>query len=193
MISNWVTYVLSWFQGKTETAKQALDALVALRAAELEASDRADERRHVEAMGMQSLLAEAMQRLGPAAVMYAAPVGNSVSTASFRSGIHPPAVVDVEGAEQIRKTNAVEWTQLGEMTLRTEGFKFHTSGLSVEHPDRDGFLMAKVSDPMFEQEENAYTEAAARKAAIVVLARRGYRNGALEQIDIVDFIRETDA
>ena len=69
---------------------------------------------------------------------------------------------------------------------------FHTNGLSVENPDRDGFLMAEVNDPAFEKEENAYTLAAQKRARIEVLARRGYKNGKLSKIMILDFVREID-
>jgi hypothetical protein len=74
--------------------------------------------------------------------------------------------------------------------LRTDGFKFHTNGLSIENPEGEGYLMAKVSDPAFLEPENAYTEAAQRRSQIVVLARRGYQDGKLVRIDIVDFKNE---
>jgi hypothetical protein len=53
--------------------------------------------------------------------------------------------------------------------------------------------MARVYDPRFQEAENPYTEAASRHAEIVVLARRGYKNGELVRIDIVDFVREIAA
>ena len=117
-------------------------------------------------------------------------MGRSVDSASFIAGRHDPTRIGVNEADAIRASNELDWGPIGEMELRTDGFKFHTSGLSVEHPDRDGYLMAKVSDPSFAKEENAYTEASQRRSRIVVLARRGYRNGVLQQLDIVDFVRE---
>ena len=50
--------------------------------------------------------------------------------------------------------------------------------------------MARVRDPRFEQDDNPYTEAAQRRAEIVVLGRRGYKDETLTGIDIVDFLRD---
>ncbi|SCY03146.1 hypothetical protein SAMN05660666_00665 [Novosphingobium aromaticivorans] len=50
--------------------------------------------------------------------------------------------------------------------------------------------MAKVSDPKFKDEENVYTEAAQRRSAITVLARKGYRGGKLAAVEIVEFLNE---
>jgi hypothetical protein len=99
-------------------------------------------------------------------------------------------LVDTGDADQIRDLAELTWEPLAEIVLRTDGFRFHTSGLSIENPERNGFLMAKVIDPRFDKPENAYTEAAQRNSQIVVLARRGYKNGELVRIDIVDFVRE---
>jgi hypothetical protein len=80
----------------------------------------------------------------------------------------------------------VEWQPIDEMVLHTDGFRFHTSALSVEKPERDGFLMARVHDPEFLDEENVYTEAAQRRSAIAVLARKGYKGGELAAIEILE-------
>lgn len=141
-------------------------------------------------MGLQSLLAISLDRLGTAATQYVAPVGRSVDTAAFFAGANPPTQIGVQEADAIRASTELDWGPIGEIELRTDGFKFHTSGLSVEHPERDGYLMAKVSDPSFAKEQNSYTEAAQRRSRIVVQARKGYRNGTLQQLDIVDFVRE---
>ena len=99
-------------------------------------------------------------------------------------------ITDAEDAAAIRANNKIEWDKIAPLSLETDGFKFHTSGLSVKHPDHAGYIMAKVSDPIFAEEENSYTEAAQRKAVIMVMARKGYRNGALAKIDIVEFTTE---
>ena len=131
-----------------------------------------------------------MRPLGAAAESMVAPIGPSAATGVFRFGSQPPIQIGTEEADLIREYGKLEWSSLGEIGLKTDGFKFHTNGLSVENPDSDGFLMAKVSDPRFSEPENVYTEAAGRRSKIVVLARRGYREGNLSQIDIVDFVRE---
>lgn len=76
--------------------------------------------------------------------------------------------------------------------LRTDGFKFHSNGLSVENPEYDGFLMAEVVDPEFDEDGNAYTTAAGKRAMIEVLARKGYKNGSLSKLQILAFVREVD-
>jgi hypothetical protein len=60
----------------------------------------------------------------------------------------------------------------------------------VENPEGDGFIMAEVIDPVFEEESNPYTSAAQRRAKIEVLARKGYKNNALAKIQVLDFISE---
>lgn len=192
IISHYVKGVLSHYSGKQSESEAAMEAVERIAQSAIAASDRTDQRRHQEAMGMQQLLAMSMERLGPAANQYAAPVGRSVDSAAFFAGDNPPTRIGVEDAEAIRETNEIDWWPVAELELRTDGFKFHTHGLSVENPERDGYLMAKVSDPTFEKEENAYTEAAQRKSRIIVLARKGYRNGLLQQLDIVDYVREIE-
>ena len=73
---------------------------------------------------------------------------------------------------------------------RTDGFKFHTNGLSIENPSGEGYLMAEVKDPVFEEESNPYTVAAQKRAKIKVLARRGYKNKKLARVHILDFVAE---
>ena len=92
--------------------------------------------------------------------------------------------------KQSAKRQKLEWQSAGELVLKTDGFKFHTSGLSVENPDHNGFLMAKVLDHKFEDEENVYTEAAQRRSAIAVLARKGYKGDHLAAIEILEFLHE---
>jgi hypothetical protein len=50
--------------------------------------------------------------------------------------------------------------------------------------------MARVRDPRFDEPENPYTEAAQKRAEVIVLGRRGYRDKALAGIEIIDFVRE---
>ena len=106
----------------------------------------------------------------------------------------PPAVeVDKTGADAIRDSQKLDWEGLEPITLRTDGFKFHSNGLSVENPDKeDGFLMADVDDPTFKEDGNPYTLAAQNRAQIEVLARKGYKNGELKRIQIVEFRRRID-
>ncbi|WP_109356384.1 hypothetical protein [Sphingorhabdus sp. EL138] len=190
IISHYVTSALSFFSGKDENMEVLTKAMAKMHHDIVVANDRADERRHIEAMGMQDILRQSIASNEQAARNYVAPVGPSVGTASFYSGNRDPVIIGVEEADKVREFDSVEWLPVGKMGLETDGFKFHTNGLSVKNPDRDGFLMAEVVDPVFEQESNPYTIAAQKKAAITVLARRGYKGDKLSKIQIVDFVEE---
>ena len=156
------------------------------------ANDRTDERRHIEQMGMQDLLRLSIASNVTPAQNYVAPIGRSVSNASFIGGTNSPVIIDEAGADEIRQFDKVDWLSVAPLRLKTDGFKFHTNGLSVENPEGHGYFMADVNDPAFEEESNAYTVAAQKKAQIEVLARRGYKNDKLAKIQILDFVSEID-
>lgn len=204
IVSYYISAVLDYFKGRdsdvevaiskmAEMHRVALEAMSKMHSDHLEAVDRIDQRRHDEVMGMQGLLKACIVGSGKAAVDYVAPIGKSVDTASFAAGEAPRLTTTKDEADAIRDSQALDWQTPQNEILTTDGFKFHTSGLSIENPDRDGFLMAEVNDPVFEQESNPYTVAAQKRARIEVLARRGYKNGKLAKIMILDFVREIDA
>lgn len=203
IISQYLTAVLDFFRGKegavdsaiarmAEMHKAALDAMTQTQRDALSTIDAMDERRHQEHMGLQDILRRAIMGSGPSAVDYVAPVGRSVDTATFASGSNEKLFISRDDAEAIRDSQKMEWQNIGHETLRTDGFKFHSNGLSVENPEREGFLMADVNDPTFEEESNSYTLAAQKRARIEVLARKGYKNGKLTKIQILDFVREVE-
>lgn len=187
MISNWIKGVLCFYGGKKDISEIAVERIAELAMAHTAAQDRVDERRHEEVMGLQNLLNAQVERLGPAAIQVVAPVGPSVHRLSFTSGEQPQVAVGVEEAETIREKGKYEFGPLQTYTLRTDGFTFHTRKLSVEHPERSGYLLAEVDDPVAEEENNPYAAAVQRKAMIRVQAKAGYRNGQLDRLVIMDF------
>ncbi|MGI4818217.1 MAG: hypothetical protein ACRYFE_06835 [Janthinobacterium lividum] len=189
-LSEWWRAVKAKFSGRPDIAEEALRALANLNHDHLEARNASEERAHEERMAYHAALHETLSMQQKALEQFVAPVGRSATSATLRSGHANPTTVTSDEANTIRDLASLTWTGLQEITLKTDGFRFHTSGLSIENPERDGYLMAKVSDPQFELHDNAYTAAALRRAEIVVLAREGYRSGELAKIDIVDFIRE---
>lgn len=206
IVNHYVKAVLDWFKGDrdavelaieqmAEMHKEALNALAAANNRALETVDEINKQRHDEAMGLQDLLRLAIRSSGSAAVDYVAPVGRerSVDTASFVSGEAAPVDIDATGADAIRESQKLDWKAPQEEIFVTDGFKFHTSGLSIENPDADGYLMAEVNDPVFEEESNPYTGAAQKRAKVMVLARRGYKNGKLARVIVLDFIREVES
>ncbi len=198
---NWTKAILAHFTGKNDIAEIALNKMVELNRDHLAARDAAEARvhdermlaaqnSHAEKMALIDVLRQGILPLGRSAENLVAPVGKSVERLDCRYGQNSPVRIEKEEADKIREYGDLEWTGLDQVQLRTDGFKFHTSGLFVENPERDGYLMAKVNDPLFLQEDNAYTEAAQKRADIIVLARKGYKAGVLVQIDIVDFVGE---
>lgn len=207
IFAHYVQAVVDFFRGKDDAVEVAINrmadmhdaGLAALSNSQREAlrdvltyADSIDARRHDEMLGMQDLLRRSISGSGAAAVDYVAPVGRgrSVATASFRAGSGVARVVDSDDADAIRESQKMEWRPIGNEVLKTDGFKYHSSVLSIENPDREGFMMAEVVDPAFDAEQNAYTIAAQKRALIEVVARKGYKNGALAKIQILEFVRE---
>lgn len=203
IFSHYVQAVLDYFRGEDAAVEVAINRMADMHAASLDAlvnSQRdalavinaIDARRHEELMEMPELLKRSIAGSGPAAVDYVAPVGRdrSVDTASFRSGAGKASWIDIDGADAIRESQKMEWRPIANAILKTDGFKYHSSVLSIENPDREGFMMAEVVDPAFDEEQNAYTIAAQKRAKIEVVARKGYKNDVLAKIQIVQFVRE---
>lgn len=189
-ISEWWNGVISKFSGKPEAAEKCIEAMGKIVKEMNKARDRSEQRAHELQQVQLAVIREAMAMQGRAIEQFAAPVGPSVNKATIYPLQGRPALLTTEDADAIRESNKLEWQAIAEIELRTDGFKFHTNGLSVENPDGEGFLMARVHDPRFEQEENVYTEAAQRRSSIVVLARKGYRGGILTAIEILEFKHE---
>ena len=200
---NWTKAVIAHFTGKDDIAEIAIKAMVDLTHDHLMARDAADARTHEERMlfeknrhekdlALINIARETIPTLSHAAELLVAPVGNSVRTLDMRYGDNPSVQIEEEQADAIRDYNKLDWTAVNNLALITDGFKYHTNGLRVENPETDGFLMADVIDPAFEEESNPYTQAAQKKAKIEVLARRGYKNQKLSKIQIVDYVRILD-
>lgn len=193
---NWVKAVIARFSGHPSDLETALGKLVELSNSHLEARDRNDERAleerrmmHDERVLFAQVVRDAIDALGNSAEKLAAPVGKgrSVSTAAISTRADRKVEINEVSAEAIRENNKVIWERVAPLDLETDGFKFHSNGLSVRNPEGEGYMMAVVKDPIFKDEDNAYTEAAQRRATIRVLARKGRRNGALARLEIIQF------
>ncbi|MHA4837001.1 DUF7946 domain-containing protein [Sphingopyxis sp. MSC1_008] len=189
-LEEWWKAVIARFSGKPDVAEAAIKAMAEMNRDHLAARDANDQRRHEEFMAMIDVFRAAVAGQQRAAEQFATPIGPSVHNATVFPSLDRPVTIDTSDAEAIRDAAKLEWTSLREMTLRTDGFRFHTNGLSIENPDQNGFLMARVRDPSFDEPSNPYTEAAQRRAEIVVLGRQGYKGSTLAGIEIVDFVRE---
>jgi hypothetical protein len=136
-------------------------------------------------MGLQALIRTAIERLGPATTQAVAPVGQSVRRLWFLTGRQRQLAADEGTADAIREQGQIDFGPL--FILKTDGFVFHTRKLSVEHPERSGYLLAEVEDPVAEKENNPYARAVQSKAVIRVQAKAGYRNNQIERLVIMDF------
>jgi hypothetical protein len=186
----WWQAIKARFTGKQDIAEVAIEKMAEMQRDHLAARDLSEARAHEREMSLHSLIREAISFQQPAMEKFAAPMGPSVHRGFVRHGSRPPITIDADDAEAIREAGKVEWSKIGELLLRTEGFRFHTNGLSIERPDGEGFLMARVRDPAFEELENPYTHAAQRRSEIAVLGRIGYRDGRAVAVDIVEFLYE---
>ncbi|OHC95874.1 MAG: hypothetical protein A3H25_12585 [Sphingomonadales bacterium RIFCSPLOWO2_12_FULL_63_15] len=193
-IEEWWKAVIARFSGKPDVAEAIIKGFVEMNKDHLVSRDASEAQRHQEMMALIDILRAGLLGQQRSAEQFVAPIGPSVETASVLPTAANPVVIGVKEADAIRDGAKLVWGPLEQLTLRTDGFKFHTSGLSIENPERDGYLMARVRDPRFvDDPDNPYTDAAQRRAEIVVLGRRGYKESTLAGIDIVDFIRDNPA
>lgn len=193
IISNWIRAAFLFHAGKKTEAETCIEKIAEISLAHTAAQDAVDQRRHEEMMGLQALIRAAIERLGPAAAQAVAPVGPSVRRLWFFSGGQRQLAADESVADAIREQGQIEFGPLQTFILRTDGFTFHTRKLSVEHPERGGYLLAEVEDPVAEQENNPYARAVQSKAMIRVQAKAGYRNNQIERMVIMDFGGEVSA
>jgi hypothetical protein len=192
LLSEWVKGVVNYFSGRKDQSEVSMEAITRITELHLAARDKSEERHHEREMKMLDALCQTRDRLGPASALAAAPVGPSVRRLGFQTAGPNRIEIDEPTADRLREHAEIEWGELQTMVLRTDGFTFHTRKLSVEHPDRPGYLLADVRDPVFDEESNPYTQAAQRKAVIRVQAKPGYRSGRLEKLSIMDFGAEID-
>ncbi len=189
-VEEWWKAVIARFSGRPDVAEKIIEGFVEMNKDHLISRDASDAQRHQEMMALIDVLRAGLVGQQRSAEQFVAPIGPSVDSATVFATAAKPVLIGVEEADAIRDGAKLVWGPLEQLTLKTDGFKFHTSGLSVENPERNGYLMARVRDPRFENAENPYTEAAQRRSEIVVLGRRGYKDSTLAGIDIVDFIRD---
>ncbi len=187
IISKWFRAVINFHGGKRLESEQHMTRVAELAVAHSEALKEVEDHRHAEIMGMQNLLGQILERIGPSTVQAVAPVGPSVKRLWLFAGRQPRIAVEESDAIAIRAKADLEWSDLDEWTLRTDGFVFHTKRLAIEHPERSGWFSAEVNDPIAEVEANPYAYAAQRKAVIQVTAKAAHRAGELERLVISGF------
>lgn len=190
LIFRWVSFVLNFLGGNKPEAEKQLDALMEIHRLNSDVSERADERRAAENAQWRSFALQLVDRLSNAGAQAVAPVGPSARTVDFSTGSGAkPLQVDEAMADVIRSKGELELGPLEEMTLKTDGFAYHTRTVGVAHPEVPGrYLQAHVQDPVFDSEPNAYSEAASRAATIRVMGKVGRREGVIKKIYLMDFI-----
>lgn len=192
-LEQWWLAIKAHFTGKQDVAEMAIETMAAMQRDQLSARDAADARSHEREMSLHQLVRDAIGLQQSSMEKFAAPIGPSALEARVVHGSRQAIVFDRDDADAIRESGKIEWTKIGEIRLRTEGFRFHTNGLSIERPNGEGFLMARVRDPSFEQLENPYTLAAQRRSEIVVWGRYGIKESRIVAVDILEFQYEIPA
>jgi hypothetical protein len=139
----------------------------------------------------RAMLETLIERSQPAAAQAVAPVGASVTQMRIVAGGRN-VEINTPTADKIKAGDKLDIRPMQEMVLRVDGFTFHNRKLSIEHPERSGFLDSDVQDPIFSQDENPYTQAASRKARIRVFAKPGYRGDRLVKLYIMEFVEAFD-
>lgn len=186
-VSYFAKFVFTHLSGRRGEAKEAMDAMVAMR--EIESRERiATNEQWLENQAQwRDQLFQLVNRLAVPAIRAVAPVGPSVDQFKLNGSSAPALLVDLPTADAIRARGELEVTELQTIRLRVDGFVHHSKKLNVENPEKvGGYISADVRDPIFDQVPNIYTEAAANQSEIVVQAKLGYRAGILERIYVMD-------
>lgn len=180
IISHWVSAVMLKLGGRVKEADPHFSRLADLMDSQ---GNRDLEARRMD----QAFLLGVIDRLQPSAKEFVAPLGRSCSTLKIgQGGDLPLLTVDEPTAEIIRAGKEMELSDMQEMTLRIDGFTHHNRKLKVGHPFHDGrYINADIRDPLFDESPNAYTDAAASKAEIKVLAKLATSDEEIQRIYIM--------
>jgi hypothetical protein len=192
----WLKAVIAYHGAEKGDAEQYLDAMLELSRQAHAARDLADqgrerdyERHMQENREWRDMMMKLVERSQPAAAQAVSPVGASVTAMRIVSGGRE-VNINTPTADKIKAGDRLDIRPMQDMVVRVDGFTFHNSKLSIEHPERSGFLDADVQDPIFDQDNNPYTIAASRKARVKVQAKPGYRGERLIKLYIMNFVEE---
>lgn len=206
LLVSWVGLVLDFHAGKFRSADDRMEKIIELvkvvedgrrhseeiqskKELELKRLDVEREQKTIEQF--RSLAIELVAELKPSAKLAVSTVGETAKHVTFGGGKDQKIIVDEADAAVIRSKDGMELIGPHELVLKTDGFKYHNRTLTVHHPSLPGkFLSAEVIDPIFEEEENVYTLAAAKHASIKVLVKEGHTNEELKKLFILHFIGE---
>lgn len=187
-VLEFASYVLTLRGGRpTEAQVHMENMLEQLRITE-EARDRESARTHDTVRHAMDLLAASVPNLAPAAREAVTPVGRSVETLKLPSTSGPPAIIDQAMADAIRDPGDLIVGDQERIIVEVDGYQHHNRTLKIIRLDGDGFMTANVTDPAFDQSPNIYTEAAAKRAALVVDAKKSFRDGRIERLHISNAI-----
>lgn len=188
-IWEWTSCVLEYFGGRKMESQKHLDAILKLNAAHLAARDKSEERMLAEQDKWRNLLVRLIEREGRPAIEAVSAIGPSVRKLTLSTPTSQKTIIDEPMADAVRAKGEVEVSDLRTMSLKADGWIYHSRTLSVEHPDHNGkYISAKVRDPIGEEEPNVYADAARNKATITVQAKTAHRDAVLDSIYIMDFV-----
>jgi hypothetical protein len=193
IIWHWVKFVLE-FYGKRKDADKTLDALMETQRIHLAARDKSEERFVAVIENSRRDAMQLVEKLYLASINASAAVGPSARSFALFTNHSPRFVVDEPMADAIRSKGELEVGDLQTLSLKADGWVYHSRLLNVAHPEESGrFVYAKVRDPAGEIDGNVYANAGRDKAAIQVKAKIARRGGEIESIYIMDYCGEIDS
>ncbi len=189
----WVKFVLEHFVVRKKESEMTLDMIIEIQKLHLDARDKSEDRLVSELAYWRRDAMQQVDKLSSAAIDASCAVGPSTRSVSLLSDASLEFVVDEPMADAIKARGELEVGDLQVLSLRADGWIYHSRLLNVAHPERPGrFIYAKVRDPLGETDGNVYADAARDKAIIQVQAKIARRGREIESIYIMDFCEKTD-
>lgn len=180
---NWASWVVKRCSGNDKQAEPHFTALMDLTKELHRSQALSEERTH-------RFLLEALEKMRPIARDLVAPVGPSANTLSIANPAKEDSrtVIDLPMADSIRAGERFEVGEMETMTLTVDGLIHHSKQLKVQHPELTGkFVSASVQDPAFNEVDNPYTRAVARRGRLQVAAKPVRKlDGTLHTLYIMD-------
>lgn len=186
------SYVLLQLGGRPTEANAQMscitDAMIKINQDNLIARDKSEKRWHQMATtlaGQGPIIAESLRFRAQQAVT---PIGRGASELTLGTATIPKLLeLDEPMADVIRSKESDEVGDLQEMRIRVDGIIHHSRQLKIDHPQKEGqFLTAEVRDPAFEIVPSKYSNAAANRTELEVLAKPVYRKQELHKLYIMD-------
>lgn len=188
-VLEFASFVLKMRGGRKADAQAHLDAMLEQMRISEAARDRSEQRWHDSMGKWVGLLHHAVDKLSGAAKSAVAPIGPSVNSLKIGNGEGIKAEIDVPMADAIRDGADLVVGDQETLVVSVDGYTHHNRSLKIARLDGDGFMSAAVTDPVFDQLPNIYTEAAAIRAKLLVECKKTTQEGRVVRIHISNALK----